>query len=149
MCRRCTKRAVRAWGSSLSFTTLSAEHLATIILGARRRVLYAAPGVSLPVASALINARSRLGAEAVAIVIDASEGVLRLGYGVVDALSLLREKQVTIRHAEGFRISFVVVDDEGFIFALPPLLVEEPSSTDDRPNAVRASRSLFDLLTVF
>src|SRR6266568_9606646 len=36
-----------------------------------------------------------------------------------------RRKKMPIRHAEGLRISFVVVDDEGFIFASPPLLVEE------------------------
>src|SRR6266568_3621085 len=57
-----------------------------------------------------------------------------------------RRKKMPIRHAEGLRISFVVVDDEGFIFASPPLLVEESSSTDEHPNAIRASRSQVEQL---
>ena len=48
----------------------------------------------------------------VSVVLDVSEDVFRLGYGVVDALNLLLEKNVAVRHAEGLRISFVVVDDE-------------------------------------
>jgi hypothetical protein len=128
------------------FVAMTPERLAKLIMGARRRVVYAAPSLSLSVASALINVHGSLGEEAVVIVIDADEAVLRLGYGVADALGLLREKKVTIRHAEGLRISFVVADDEGFIFVLPPLLVEESSSADDRPNAVRASRGQVEQL---
>jgi hypothetical protein len=128
------------------FVAMAPERPAKLIMGARRRVVYAAPSLSLAVASALINVHGSLGEEAVAIVIDAGEAVLHLGYGVADALGLLREGKVTIRHAEGLRISFVVVDDEGFIFALPPLLVEESSSADDRPNAVRASRGQVEQL---
>jgi hypothetical protein len=128
------------------FVAMTPERLAKLIMGARRRVVYAAPSLSLSVASALINVHGSLGEEAVVIVIDADEAVLRLGYGVADALGLLREKKVTIRHAEGLRISFVVADNEGFIFVLPPLLVEESSSADDHPNAVRASRSQVEQL---
>jgi hypothetical protein len=75
------------------FVAMTPERLAKRILGAQRRVVYAAPSLSPPVASALINAHGSLGAEAVAIVIDAREVVLRLGYGVADALGLLREKR--------------------------------------------------------
>lgn len=75
----------------------------------------------------------------VSVVLDVSEDVFRLGYGVVDALNLLLEKNVAVRHAEGLRISFVVVDDEGFIFAIPPLLIDAGHKRDDHPNAVRAS----------
>jgi hypothetical protein len=125
---------------------LTPKRLAKMIMGARRRAVYAAPSVSLDVATALINARDRLGVEAVAVVIDVNEGVLRLGYGVADALGTLREKKLPVRHAEGLRISFVVIDDEGFIFALPPLLVEETKGVDDQPNAVRSSRDQIELL---
>ncbi len=128
------------------FVAMTPDRLAALIMGARHRVFYVAPSLSLPVASALINAHRRLSAEAVAVVIDAREGVLRLGYGVVDALELCRDEKVAIRHTEGLRISFVVIDDEGYIFALPPLLVEEADSADDHPNAIRASRGQVELL---
>jgi hypothetical protein len=100
----------------------------------------------MDVATALINARDRLSSEAVAVVVDVSEGVLRVGYGVADALAMLREKELSVRHTEGLRISFIVADDEGFIFALPPLLVEENNQVDDRPNAIRASRGQIEQL---
>jgi hypothetical protein len=128
------------------FVALTPKRVAAMIMDARRRAVYAAPSVSFEVATALINARERLGAEAVAVVVDVSEGVFRLGYGVADALATLREESITIRHAEGLRIAFVVIDDEGFIFALPPLLVEETKETDDQPNAVRASKDQIEQL---
>jgi hypothetical protein len=132
-------RGVTPMALDRTFVALTPERLAAMIMDARRRAVYAAPSLSLDVAAALINARDRLGAEAVAVVVDISEGTLRLGYGVVDALGMLRENKLPVRHAEGLRISFIAVDDEGFVFALPPLLVEDTSHGDDHPNAVRAS----------
>lgn len=129
-----------------TFVAMTQKLLADAIMQARRRVVYAAPSLSLGVAAALINVHERLGADAVAIVVDVSEGVFRLGYGVADALGTLREKRIAVRHAEGLRIAFVVIDDEGFIFALPPLLVEETKGTDDQPNAVSASKDQIEQL---
>jgi len=39
-----------------------------------------------------------------------------------------------------------VIDDEGFIFAVPPLLVEEIKETNDQPNAVRATKDQIERL---
>jgi hypothetical protein len=121
-----------------TFISLSPERLASIIMGARRRVVYAAPSVSLEVSSALINASERLGDGNVAIVLDVSEDVFRLGYGVIDALNLLHERNISVRHSEGLRISLLVVDDEGFIFCLPALLVDA-ARRGDRNNVLWAS----------
>jgi hypothetical protein len=129
-----------------TFVAMTPQRLAGAIMQARRRVVYAAPSLSLDVAAALINVHERLDADTVAIVVDVSEGVFRIGYGVADALATLREKRIAIRHAEGLRIAFAVIDDEGFIFALPPLLVEETKGTDDQPNAVRASKDQIEQL---
>lgn len=129
-----------------TFLTLPPERLGALIMGARRRVIYAAPSLSLDVSSALINVGERLGAGMVSVVLDVSEEVFRLGYGVIDALTMLREKNVAVRHAQGLRISFVVVDDEGFIFAIPPLLVDGGRKGDDHPNAVRASSDQIERL---
>jgi hypothetical protein len=65
---------------------------------------------------------------------------------VVDALSMIREQNILVRHAEGLRISFIVVDDQGFIFALPPLLVEGARQGGNHPNAVRASSDQIETL---
>jgi hypothetical protein len=129
-----------------TFLTLPPQRLGALIMGARHRVIYAAPSLSLDVSSALINVSERLGTEMVSVVLDVSEEVFRLGYGVVDALNLLHERKITLRHNAGLRISFVVVDNEGFIFSLPPLLVDGASDLDDRPNAVRASSDQIERL---
>jgi hypothetical protein len=115
-------------------------------MGARQRVIYVAPSVSLDVSSALINVSERLGIEVVSVVLDVSEEVFRLGYGVVDALNMLHERHIALRHTAGLRISFLVVDNEGFIFALPPLLVDGGNNRDDQPNAVRASSDQIERL---
>ena len=129
-----------------TFVTLTPERLAKLIMEAQKRVIYAAPSLSLDLAAALINAYDRLGGSAVAIVLDVSEGVFRLGYGVVEAVGLLRERHLEVRHAEGLRISLVVIDDVGFIFVLPPLLVEDDRRADGHPNAIRASSEQIDQL---
>jgi hypothetical protein len=126
-----------------TFVTLTPDSLSKLVFGAKRRVIYAAPSLTPSVATALINARERLGADAVAIILDVSEGVLRLGYGVADAIAVLREKGAGIRDAPGLRISFIVIDDEGFVFALPPMLVEGDAAGE---NAVRASGDQIEML---
>ncbi len=115
-------------------------------MGASERVIYAAPSLSDQVSTALINASKRLGFEVVSVVLDVSEEVFRLGYGLIDALTMCREASIPIRHADGLRISFVVVDNAGFIFALPPLLVEGARQADSHPNAVRASSDQIESL---
>ncbi len=128
-----------------TFITLTPERLSKMIMDARWRVIYAAPSLTMDVATALIHSRDRLGAASVVIVLDVTEGVLRLGYGLADALSILKENNVSIRDARGLRISFIVVDDDGFVFALLPMLVED-NTADDHPNAVRVSRDQIERL---
>jgi hypothetical protein len=64
-----------------------------------------------------IDACDQLGAATVSVLLEVSEEVCRLGYGVPD---LPREGSVTIRHAEGPSISFVIADKDLFIFPAPP-----------------------------
>ena len=86
---------------SRTFLALSQQQLASSIQTACRRVIYAAPGASLDVASALIQARDRLGDAAVVVLLDVSENAMRLGYGVVEAVTDLRSRGVPIRDAGG------------------------------------------------
>jgi hypothetical protein len=129
-----------------TFLALPSHRLGALIMGARQRVIYAAPSVSLEVSSALINASERLSTGMVSVVLDVSEEVFRLGYGVVDGLNMLHERKITLRHNAGLRISFLIVDNQGFIFALPPLLVDGGNNLDDQPNAVRASSDQIERL---
>ncbi len=63
------------------FTTLTIERLCSKICAAERHVILAAPGISLPVAEALLQASQRLPRGAVQVVLDVSPSVARLGYG--------------------------------------------------------------------
>jgi len=121
-----------------TFISLTPQRAADLIMRARRRAIYAAPSLSLEVAAALVNAHQSLGREAVTVVLDVSEQVFRLGYGLVEAVADLRTKGVAIRGAEGLRIAFLIADDEGYIFTQPPLLVEAARPGNAFPNAIRA-----------
>ena len=79
---------------SRTFLTLSPEGLGKFIMGASERVIYAAPSLSDQVSTALINASERLGFEAVSVVLNVSEEVFRLGYGLIDALNMCREASI-------------------------------------------------------
>jgi len=63
-----------------TFLSLPADRLGALIMGARRRVIYAAPSVSLEVSAALINVVNRLRAGMVSVVLDVSEDVFRLAH---------------------------------------------------------------------
>jgi hypothetical protein len=64
-----------------TFLSLPADRLgAALIMGARRRVIYAAPSVSLEVSAALINVVNRPRAGMVSVVLDVSEDVFRLAH---------------------------------------------------------------------
>jgi hypothetical protein len=109
------KKALRrtAVAEHRTFLALPSHRLGALIMGARQRVIYAAPSVSLEVSSALINASQRLGTGMVSVVLDVSEEVFRLGYGVVDALNMLHERKITLRHNAGLRISFLIHERRG------------------------------------
>jgi hypothetical protein len=72
-----------------AFTVTDDLRLTTLIRRAQRRLVFMAPAVSLPVATALIDRLNELRPEAVAITLDVDAETYRLGYGDPDALGLL------------------------------------------------------------
>lgn len=107
---------------------------------AKRRVRVVSPGVSLPVAEAVIAAWKRLGTSAVNVVIDVDPEVCRLGYGTIDAVSQLREcasvAGTLVCHQPGIRIGLLICDDKLLVFSPTPLLVEAGSHQESRPNGI-------------
>ena len=78
----------------LIIKTISDDAVASSIRTARNRV-YATPGVTDTVASALIEARDHLGRVQVRVVLDGSANALRLGYG---AETLVKEMKLDFTH---------------------------------------------------
>lgn len=123
------------------FCSLDNEGIAAAIRSARRRVILCTSGFTDPVAAALIAQTRSLSRDNVRAVVDATDGAARSGYGYFDAVKQAHDEGVDIRKEPGLRLSVLIVDDEGWCFALPPLLVEDVAERAVAPNAVRLSES--------
>lgn len=121
------------------FCTLTGADIARLIAEAEHSVCYAAPGVQLPVAQALVEAVSIVGPEMVTVCLDFDERVMRMGYGDLAAVELLRQAGVVVRSAPGMRTALVIVDGAGFSFTPTPLYLEPEPTPNAAPNAMRMS----------
>lgn len=119
-----------------SFLHLSSSSACNLVHGARRRVLYCAPGLQQPLAAALVNCRRHLGRDAVRVVLDVADSTARMGYGDFDAVSLLMEGDVDVRVEAGLRTCVLLCDDIGYAFFTPPMLVETQDDQHVGPNAL-------------
>lgn len=131
-----------------TFETIDDTGLALRIREARERVLLCAPGFGDPVASALIEAHSRLGREGVVVVVDGTAQAARLGYGHFDAVDLLSQAGLAIRVEPGLRLGTLIVDGQGWCFATPPLLVDATMERAIAPNAMRLMPAQIDALAM-
>lgn len=122
-----------------TFLSLKLADMARLAKGVRRRIVYGAPGVDQGLAAALVNASERLGEGGVTVLLDVAEDNCRVGYGECEGYSILVEKGVAVRGCPGLRIGFLLVDDDGYIFAMPPLMVEDIANQHTAPNAIRAT----------
>ncbi|CAN0563529.1 unnamed protein product [Ectocarpus sp. 12 AP-2014] len=77
---------------------------------------------------ALIEAMSEHKDLDVIVVADCSAHARRLGYGVQSSFASLIQRGVTIYQLSHIRLSACIVDEVGWAFALPPMLVEDPNS---------------------
>jgi cell division septation protein DedD len=121
------------------FTYLAMADIAALLQRASRLAVIASPGIDEAIASALVNTADRIGIGNVHVILDVDEENCRAGYGNVDGYSVLAEKGIPIRRATGLRIGFVLSDEEGFIFGMPPLMIEAPSKLAGCPNAIRTT----------
>ena len=119
------------------FQRLDWPRISSIIQGAKSRVVYAAAGLDDAVATALANANSRLPG-CVSIVLDIDPECFRLGYGLFDAVAMLRDKGLEVRTQPRLRVGLLVCDHDAWSFSMPPLLVE--GIGDEQVNAIKLSR---------
>ena len=123
------------------FFQLSTIGIAQSIQTASRIVCYAAPGVQLEVANALISTADRLGVEMVAVSLDIDDRVMRMGYGDIQAVNQLIDAGITIQNSPGLRTGLLIVDNDGYVFT-PTALYLEPEPADGliKFNAIRMSQ---------
>ncbi len=121
------------------FCSLSSIRIAEFVRSAEQAVCYAAPGIQPIVAEAMAEVAKRLGPEMLTVCLDFDERVMRMGYGDIGAVKLLRDSGVDVRSAQGLRTALVIADDVGFIFTPTALYLEAESGGDGAPNAIRMS----------
>jgi len=121
------------------FCTLDSERIADLIRSAERFVCYAGPGIQIAPAQAMCEVASRLGVEMVTVALDFDERVMRMGYGDMDAVEVLRSASVMVHHASGLRAALVLVDDEGYLFTPTALFLEPEPGHGQAANAMRLS----------
>lgn len=121
------------------FGHLSSKRIAEIIARSKGPICYAAPGIHLGPAQALAGKAKNIGTNLITIWIDFDERVLRMGYGDIEAVKVLREADIDIQHAAGLRSALFIADGEGYSFSPVPLYLEAEPSEDVR-NAMRLSK---------
>ena len=132
------------------FITLSSKNIAELVNSARRFILYAAPGIQKKPAWVIANAAQRLGSGNIAVYLDFDERVLRMGFGSLEAASILRASGVEINHAPGLRTGLLICDDKGYIFAPTALYLEPEPRDKESINAMRLlPQQLADALSRF
>ena len=123
------------------FVALSSRRIAALIDQAARHVCYAAPGIHNEPAEALVALAKRSPSVSITVNLDFDEKTLRMGYGRLEAVELLREANIQACHFAGFRSSILIVDDRGWVFTPTALYLESEPQSDETPNALRLATS--------
>jgi hypothetical protein len=122
------------------FCFLDSAGMADEILKAQHSVCFAAPGIRQEPAKAMTEVARRIGAELISICLDFDERVIRMGFGDLAAVQILREAGITVRSTSGLRTGLMIVDHDGYIFTPTALLLEPEDRPADAPNAMRLSK---------
>lgn len=73
------------------------------------------------------------------VCLDFDDRTMRMGYGDIDAVKLLRDASISVRSMPGLRTALVIADDVGFIFTPTALYLEPESTSGAALNAIRMS----------
>ncbi|MEP0357402.1 hypothetical protein [Paraglaciecola sp.] len=119
------------------FTQITSQSLQLMVEQAKKSVIIAAPGIQKNVAEAILSAAKQLGSEMVIVCLDVSEHSLRLGYGDISAVEMLKDDGVLLQHVEHLRFALVVVDGNGYSFTPNALYLESDKSSSLGFNAIK------------
>lgn len=129
-------------------SAVSSRRIANQISNAKHRVIYAAPGIQAEAAAALAERAGALGSQALTVSLDFNEHTLRMGYGSLDAVEILRKAGIEPTQSPGFRSGILIVDERGWVFTPTALYLEQEPQSDETPNAIELSRIQVTALAV-
>jgi hypothetical protein len=121
------------------FAALSSNRIAALIRGAKNRVVYAAPGIQDGPAVALVEFMPGLLSPELTVSLDFDERTLRMGYGSLEAVGMLRKAGIEMVHFPGFRSGVLIVDGRGWVFTPVAHYLEDEPQSDETPNAIELS----------
>ena len=113
--------------------------MANDIRAAQCSVCYAAPGIHLEPAKAMVEVAHRIGPEFITVCLDFDEKVMRMGFGDFAAVEALRRASIVVNTSPGLRTGLVIVDHQGYIFTPTALYLEADDRPNDAPNAMHLS----------
>lgn len=122
------------------FCSLDFPAIAAAIRKAQYSVCYAAPGIHVEPANAIVEVAARIGPELITVCLDFDERVMRMGFGALPAVEALRDAGIAITSTAGLRTGLVIVDHQGYIFTPTALYLESDDRPADAPNAMRLSK---------
>lgn len=121
---------------SQTFIAFSSAKMAELIKEARQRVVVVSPSFHLDVGKELCSAADRLGTDKVEVAIDLDEKTFRLGYGQIEAVNLVKEHGINVRHHAGLRMGLMLCDDSAWAFSPVALYIEAEPNNSNTPNAI-------------
>lgn len=126
-----------------TFTFINNERLREIIEAASQHIIYAAPSIPESVAEFLCEFVERNEDTALRVIVDSNAEAFRLGFGELPGLTLLANRHVDIRRAEGLRIAVLIADENAWVYSpTPEIIFEQP--TRNISNAIQVSVEFAD-----
>ena len=126
------------------FCALSSKRIAAHLGAAVHRVVFAAPGIQIKPAQALVALAGRCPSVALTVALDFDEYTIRMGYGSLEAVRAIRDAGIATTHLPGFRSGILIVDFRGWIFTPVPHYLEQEPQSDETPNAIELSTDQVD-----
>jgi hypothetical protein len=113
-----------------TFVPVDDAALIQLIQAARQRIVFIAPGMTLPVAKALGARIEEMDQLNITLVLDSDEEVFRVGYGELQALeylhTLANRQGFSLRSQLGLRVGALLSDESMMVWSPTPRSVEAP-----------------------
>jgi hypothetical protein len=130
------------------FSAFHSHKIASLIMTAKHRVIFAAPGIQTEPAAALIKCFTEHPDLSLTVSLDVDERTLRMGYGTLEGVEMLRQAGIAPIHSPGFRTGILIVDERGWIFTPTALYLEQESRSDETPNAIELSTAQVEAIAI-
>lgn len=113
-----------------TFCAVDDATLIALVQDARKRIVFIAPGVHEPVATALGKRFSEIDGLDVTVVLDPAEEVCRNGFGDIKGLELVNEyakkNGFAVRSQLGLRVGVLLADDKTLVWSPTARTIEAP-----------------------